>query len=552
MSRPRGVRGEARLATISGPCVREAMERAIRHLAEHEELINALNVFPVPDGDTGTNMVLTVQSAVEGLRELGDASLGKTLEVMASRALLGARGNSGVILAQYLVGLSQAVDSHRASWQTWAEALARATDEAYRAVAEPKEGTILTLMRAVAEEAKRLKGKPLPAAALALLSRANEALAQTREMLPELAEAGVVDSGGLGYLFVLRGFVEQVVGETEMAESLQALLEENRKRMEAYTAARREPAPDAPALRDTPSTRFCLQFILKGEDLPLGEIRERLSRETASVVVVGGPTMAHVHVHTNDPDSALGIGAAYGEVGRVKLDDIHRQYHDFVFGTKGEVTGPVALIPVVNGEGLAEIARGLGATEVIVADKMNPAVGELLEAIGRVPQAQVVILPNDENVILVAQHAAKLSEKEVRVVPTTTIPQGLVALLAAEGDLASTVAKMEGAMRRVRTGEVTYAIRRTNVNGLPVEAGEYLAIWDSSPTSTGTTPEEALLRSLPRVVGQESLLTLLYGREVTNAQAMGLADAIRGQFPNLEVQIYYGGQPYHHYIVALE
>jgi DAK2 domain fusion protein YloV len=528
------------------------MERAVRHLAAHEELINALNVFPVPDGDTGTNMVLTVQSAVDGLRELGDASLGKTLEMMASRALLGARGNSGVILAQYLVGLSQGVDSHRASWQTWAEALARATDEAYRAVAEPKEGTILTLMRAVAEEAKRLQGKPLPAAALALLSRANEALAQTQEMLPELAEAGVVDSGGLGYLFALRGFVEQVVGETEMAEPLRALLEENRERMEAYTAARREPAPDAPALRDTPSTRFCLQFILQGEDLPLGEIRERLSRETASVVVVGGPTMAHVHVHTNDPDSALGIGATYGEVGRVKLDDIHRQYHDFVFGTKGEVTGPVALIAVVNGEGLAEIARGLGATEVIVADKMNPAVGELLEAIGRVPQAQVVILPNNENGILVAQHAAQLSEKEVRVVPTTTIPQGLAALLAAEGDLASTVAKIEGAMGRVRTGEVTTSIRRTNLNGLPIQAGEYLAIWDSSPMSTGKTPEEALLRSLPQVLGQESLLTLFYGREVTNAQAMGLADAIRGQFPNLEVQIYYGGQPYHHYIVALE
>lgn len=408
------------------------MARALGYLTENEELINALNVFPVPDGDTGTNMLLTLRSAVEGLRELGKAPLGKTLEVVSSRALLGARGNSGVILAQYLAGLSRGVDSSQASWQTWAEALARATEEAYRAVAEPKEGTILTLMRVVAEEAKRLKGnKPLPAAALALMSRANEALASTREMLPELAEAGVVDSGGLGYLFVLRGFVEQVVGETEMAESLQVLLEENRKRMEAYTAARREPAPDAPVLRDTPSTRFCLQFILKGEDLPLGEIRGRLAQETASVVVVGGPTMAHVHVHTNDPDNALGIGAAYGEVGRVKLDDIHRQYHDFVFGTKERVMGPVALIPVVNGEGLAEIARGLGATEVILADKMNPAVGEFLEAIGRVPGAQVVILPNDENILLAAQNAAKLSEKEVQVVPTRTIPQGLAALLAA-------------------------------------------------------------------------------------------------------------------------
>lgn len=551
MSRPRGAMREAR--RITGPCVHEAMERALGYLTENEELINALNVFPVPDGDTGTNMLLTMRQSVEGLRELGEAPLGKTLEVMTSRALLGARGNSGVILAQYLAGLSRGVDSHQASWQKWAEALAHATEEAYRAVAEPKEGTILTLMRVVAEEAKRLQGKSLPAAALALMSQANEALANTPQMLPELAEAGVVDSGGLGYLFVLRGFVEQVVGETELPESLRVLLGENRKRMEAYTAARREPAPDAPALlRDTPSTRFCLQFIIKGEDIPLGEIRERLAQETASVVVVGGPTMAHVHAHTNDPDNALGIGAAYGEVGRVKLDDIHHQYHNFVFGTKEPVTGPVALIPVVNGAGLAEIALGLGAAEVILADKMNPSVGEFLEAIGRVPMAEVVILPNDENAILAAQNAAKLSEKGVQVVPTRTIPQGLVALLAAEGDLASSVARMEEAMGRVKTGEVTTSIRQTNLQGLSVEAGEYLAIWDGVPTNTGKTPEEAALRSLPQVLGREVLLTLFYGREVTSARAMGLADTIRGKFPNLEVQIYYGGQPYHQYIVALE
>jgi hypothetical protein len=514
---------------------------------ENEELINALNVFPIPDGDTGTNMALTLRAALQRIKGANKWPLGKLTQGLAQGALIGARGNSGVILAQFLDGFASAVDSKPAiSLREFAAALNRGTEEAYRAVADPKEGTILTVMRTAAGKAGRFAGKDSVQAAKSTFAAANEALARTKEILPQLREAGVVDAGGLGFLYILKGFAEALASEP-IPLPIQGLLEDDLHSMSVYKHE----------LKEALFTRFCLQFSIRGSSLNDQEIRARLQEDGESVVVAGGrgKELAHVHIHTNDPDRALAIGASFGELSRVKLDDMHHQYQRSITGPLERPEGGPALIPVVSGEGLVEIMRNLGAAEVIKADKMNPSVGEILQAIGVVPQFRVILLPNNKNAILTAEAAARLSEKEVLVVPSRSIPQGISAILASSstgGELKEDVKEIATAIQGVKSGEVTQAIRGTRLAGVKVNQGEYIGFLDGEFATSGKDLEKTTLKLLKAMVAKEKLITIFYGMKVSGEEASLLMERVRSIYPEREVQLYHGGQPYRHYIIAVE
>jgi hypothetical protein len=532
---------------LNGEFLREAIVRADRYLTENEELINALNIFPIPDGDTGTNMALTLRAALQRIKGTNKWPLDKLAQGLAQGALVGARGNSGVILAQFLDGFASTIDSKSAiSFRQFATALERGTEEAYRAVADPKEGTILTVMRTAADKAGRFAEEDSLKAAKRTFAAANEALARTKEILPQLREAGVVDAGGLGFLYILKGSVEALTSEP-IPLPIQGLLEEDLHRMTVYKHE----------LKEALVTRFCLQFSIKGSSLNDEEIRAKLQESAESVVVAGGRRMklAHVHIHTNDPDRALAIGASFGELSRVKLDDMHHQYQRFITGSLKKPEGGPALIPVVSGEGLVEIMHNLGAAEVIKADKMNPSVGEILEAIGVVPQFKVILLPNNKNVILAAEAAARLSEKEVLVVPSRSIPQGISAILASSstgGELEEDVKEMTTAIQGVKSGEVTQAIRGTRLSGVKVKQGEYIGFLDGEFATSGKDLEETTLKLLEAMVTEEELITIFYGMKVSGEEASSLIERVESIYPEKEVQLYHGGQPYRHCIIAVE
>jgi DAK2 domain fusion protein YloV len=452
---------------MDGKYICDALALADSYLSENEELINALNVFPIPDGDTGTNMAHTLHAVMDKINDKPEGTVKRKTQALARTALINARGNSGVILAQFLDGFVSAMNSRmRMSFREFTDALKYGTEAAYRAIADPKEGTILTVMRACSDEARALEEGDIATAARGIFNAGYEALSRTREILPELKEAGVVDSGGLGFLYFMKGFLDMIVPEP-ISFPASALLEGDLQRMETYKHG----------MSEIPSTHFCLEFILNKVKLPIKEIRERLSKTAESVVIVEDKEMAHIHIHTDDPDKALTQAASFGDM--VKLDDMFYQIRQSIDGHQDIPQDLPALIPVVSGEGLAEIMRNLGAAGVIVSSKMNPSVGEILGAVSKLPHPTAIVLPNDKNVILSAEHAAKLSEKEILVVSSKSIPQGISALLTQpQGRKENFLTAMTAAIQRVKSGEVSRAVRKTSLSGVEIEKDDYIGFYD--------------------------------------------------------------------------
>ncbi len=539
---------------VDGERFKRLVYASLAWLRQHQEEINALNVFPVPDGDTGTNMVLTMQSAWDEVAEVQENNVGKVAHRVAHGALMGARGNSGVILSQVWRGIARYLDNKE--WLTGAD-LAAALEEgartAYKGVIRPVEGTILTVVREAAEEASLAAARTNdPQSVLErTVRRAWDALARTPDLLPVLAEAGVVDAGGQGLCVILEGMLRALRGE---------MLGEP-----AAVAG----APGAAVTLTPPAEEeygYDVQFLIVGHGLDVEAIRRDIDAMGTSALVVGDAETVKVHVHVPDPGVPLSYAVKLGSLRDVVVEDMQAQYREFVRAraqapatlvpTVGAPLGEVSVVAVTVGDGLEKVFISLGAAAIIPGGQtMNPSTEEILRVVESVPTPKVIILPNNKNIILAAQQARELSRKEVAVVPTQSIPQGVAALLVFnhQAGLEENAAIMSRAMGDVCTGEVTTATRDVTLNGVQVRQGQIIGLMDDQLVVSGDTVEgvvEALLERME--TAEREIVTLYYGAGVTQGDAEALTAHLQEQYPDQSFEVVYGGQPHYFYIISVE
>jgi len=541
------------IASLSGAELRELFAAATAWLERNVLQVNAVNVFPVPDGDTGTNMYLTMRATMEEAERCEDPAAGAVLAAMSHGALMGARGNSGVILSQIIGGLARGVDGATdVTPKGLAAGLEQASAAAYRAVTKPAEGTILTVIREVSEAVTAANGNgDLDSLLETAVSTAKSSVEKTPSLLPVLREAGVVDAGGLGLSVLLEGMLHHIRGEP--IETAAEAAEPVEQDWLASTGARHQ--------TEGSLYGYCTELLIGGRELDLEEIRGRVMGLGDSVIVVGDPQLVRVHVHTDDPGAALSLGTGAGQLVQVKVDNIRKQaerfveMHEEMRGDAAEAP-PLSTVAVVAGEGMARVFRSVGCTRVVSGGPtMNPSTREIVDAVEACPADDVAVLPNDKNIILAAQQARKLTKKRLHVVGTRSMPQGIAALLAVSPgeDVKTVVEAMEDACGAVRTIEITRAVRRTSIGGVRVNEGDVIAIVDDQLQLAAPSAEEAVvgaLESLPQA--DESLATLYYGAETTAAAAEELARNIRERFSSYEVEVVFGGQPNYDYIVSVE
>jgi DAK2 domain fusion protein YloV len=516
----------------------------------HRQIVDGLNVFPVPDGDTGTNMLLTMQAAVEQVEKLSGAQAGMVASAAAHGALLGARGNSGVILSQFVQGVADGLSGCVTfSVKDLAAAMQLGTELAYQSVAEPVEGTILTVATAVSQAAgQSAQSRPDFGIFMAeIVEAARAAQARTPELLPVLKEAGVTDSGGQGLLYILEGGLRFLNKQPITINSTK---------------------PAAPMLRSSlgvgeKSFGYDVQFLIEGEQLDVERIRSQIDRMGSSTVVVGDEHTVKVHIHVDDPDQPLDYGAGQGQVSKVVVENLGEQANAFVrerFGqldqAKSNGDNGVAVISVASGDGLTDIFHSLGAHRVVPGGQtMNPSAKELLDVVERIDTDRVLLLPNNNNIILTARQVQRLSKKDVGVVPTRTIPQGIAALLSFNdrADVGTNVRRMSEAGQLVHTLEFTKATRKTTFNGFNIETGDVLGLFDDEIVSVGGEYFEVVLATLAGIeFNGWDIITIYYGQDGSREQADQLAAEIEVHYPAVEVEVYFGGQPHYYYIISLE
>lgn len=552
--RPEPAHGDARYV-VDGPGFKRLIRAALTWLQHHQIAINALNVYPVPDGDTGTNMVLTMRSAWSEIEDSPEHNVGKVARQMAHGALMGARGNSGVILSQIWRGFARSLDEKpvlRAD--DLADACQEASATAYKGVVKPVEGTILTVMRAVADAAEEAgQGTDdLVSVLERLVFAAHEAVVLTPSLLPVLKEAGVVDAGGQGLFVILEGMLRYMRGE--------AIAEDVRLGDSVDLTV-------GPISHGDTDYEYDVQFLVVGEDLDVGGIRERIAAMGDCPLVVGDPTTIKVHVHVDDPGEPISYGAQLGSLRDVVVEDMQAQYQDFVVGHQSAVSktlgsasaqslGEVGVVAVVPGEGLARVFQSLGVGAVVRGGQtMNPSTKDLLDAVESLTTDQVVILPNNSNVIMAAEQTRELSEKDVAVVPTRFVPQGVASLLSLnyQADLETNVETMKRAMEDVETLEITLATRSVRVNGVEVSNGEVIGLHNGELTASGDSVEEVTCHLLREVNSEDAeIITLYYGEDVSEDDAQALAGRIQEDWPDQEIEVIPGGQPHYYYIVSVE
>jgi DAK2 domain fusion protein YloV len=538
--------------SLSGDDFRQMVEAGTHCVEQHVDAINALNVFPVPDGDTGTNMLLTLRSAsMAELPEPGSRTVAAVSEVIAHAALLGARGNSGVIFSQYLKGLAAGLkgcaDCDGPSLQ---KALTLAAEAAYHAVGKPVEGTMLTVMRAAAHAAE-LVSQPLPELWQTAFRAAEEALAHTPEQLAVLKKAGVVDAGGQGVVAFMAGAQAFLTGATE------ASLEIISPRGTLGNLAAARVSHTFFEHTDEELYGYCTQFIIHGESMNVDRLREQVVAMAESTVVVGDRAIVRVHAHVEDPGPLLSLGASLGALDQIKIENMDTMHLEFMaqHGYVAEQV-PVAVVAVASGEGLERAFRELGAAVVVRGGQtMNPSAGDLLDAARRSGGEQVVLLPNNPNVLLAAQQAQVMEGCRCAVVPSHSIPQGVAALLAFNPDLDANanLKAMTAALATVRSGEVTTAVRDSTVDGVNVSRGQAIAFLDRKLKAAAVTPQQALIELLSQAkFPAGTLITLYWGGDIAPAEARQTADAIRERWPEAEVELIQGGQPHYHFFVSIE
>ena len=537
---------------LDGDDLRAMFASAVHLLEANVEAINALNVFPVPDGDTGINMFLTLQDSVAGTRGLDRAGADMVSRVLADGALKAAKGNSGVILSQFFEGLAVGLqDSPNFGTPELATALREARDRSYKAVGEPKEGTMLTVVSDVARAASEIENEAveMPDFLSALCEAARESVALTPTLLPVLREAGVVDAGGQGLLVILEGARryasgEAGPGEVEVPEPVG---------IDGSTGAVSHEFLDSV---EEEAYGYCTQFLVEGVDLDPDDLRTKVSEMGRSAVVVGNATSVQVHVHAEDPGPVISLGAGLGSLSSVKVENMDAQHERFSADRRGEETSSLAVVAVAWGDGFVDLFRGYGADQIVTGgDTMNPSVGDLLQAIDRARSETVIVLPNNSNIVPAAEQAARKSSKDVHVVPTKSIPQGVAAMLEFNVDLDAdrNVEEMNDAVEAVRTGQVTEAVRGVTMNGVTVEQGMVVGMLEREVVAAGEDVE-AVARTLVEAAREDEieLVTLYRGAPISEADARRIADALDSDIDDIEVELVEGGQPHYHFLISLE
>ena len=540
------VRELPRLGT-DGQAFKQLVRAALGWLRHHQSAINALNVYPVPDGDTGTNMVLTMQSAWNEIKDSPQRNVGQVARQMAHGALMGARGNSGVILSQVWRGFARSLDGKEVyTASDLAAACREAATTAYKGVVKPVEGTILTVARAVADAATRAEGETSDLVRMLerMVFAAHEAVMLTPSLLPVLEEAGVVDAGGQGLFVILEGMLRYMRGES---------IAEDAQMTEAVDLISTELEPGEVGYG------YDVQFLIVGQSIDVDQVRQKITAMGECPLVVGDPTTVKVHVHVPDPGVPISYGAGLGSLRDVVVEDMQAQYRDFIAERDLEpdvVSHEIGVVAVVAGDGLARVFRSLGASQIVRGGQtMNPSTQDLLEAAESVPSERVILLPNNGNIILAAEQACALSEKQLAVVPSRSIPQGLAALLAINyhADLETNVDVMVSAMGDVETGEVTTATRTATINGVEVADGQIIGLHEGKLKVAGERIEK-IVRALLAEMGAErrEIITLYYGADVSESDASALAESLQESWPDQEIEVILGGQPHYHYILSVE
>jgi DAK2 domain fusion protein YloV len=565
--------------TLGGEDFRRLLQSATTWLERNAAAVDALNVFPVPDGDTGTNMLLTMRAALDGARKVKGSAAGAVLKGAAQGAVMGARGNSGVILSQIVAGIARSAGEHETcDGSLLAAALAEGAATAYRAVSRPVEGTILTVARLAGDGAVAAAGQPpagVPLTCRYVMERAHsaarEAVERTPEQLPVLRQSGVVDAGGEGYRVILEGMALDLAGES--------LPESPSTTPHTGEGARAEGSvPLVLDAQDGGEWGYCTQFLIHGDALDVMRLREDLQKIAESTLVVGDESFVRVHGHTENPGELLTFAVRHGRLQRISIEDMDAQHDAWLRNqvqsteaaespAEGEgpsrstpaPTVPLGTVAVAPGSGLADVLRSLGALEIVPGGQtMNPSAGELLEAARRSGAETVILLPNNGNVVSTAEHAIGVAQNgspRVLVVPTRTVPQGIAAQLAFDPQSSpeENVAAMTGAAGAVRTVEVTRATRSVTIGELEVGEGDVLGLLDDKVVAAAAEPLVAATRALDLAsAGKAELITVYRGEGPDEPQATAFVKALQGHYQGAEIQLVYGGQPHYDYMISVE
>lgn len=514
------------------------VESAIDALRVHKEEINAMNVFPVPDGDTGTNMLLTMQAVKEAVGNTNHHEMASVCQAISKGSLMGARGNSGVVLSQILKGLTEVMeDKESIDVAVMAEALSRGAEVAYRAVMKPVEGTILTVVRAASDEGNRIKDDcaTLEEWFAGVTRKAKEALDQTPELLPVLKEAGVVDAGGRGLLAIFEGILAFLTGENlgEIEEEVEQVSVRSPRQVEDF--------------------RYEAQFILHCKDSKVEKFRETLHRLGGSVLVVGGDKLYRVHVHTDQLGKVIEEASAVGRLSDVEITDLREQVEEAEV-RRGGMEKPVGVVAVAVGEGIKEVLRSMGVDFIVDGGQsMNPSTAEMLDAVNALPQERVLLIPNNKNIIPAAEQTRSLTEKEVAVIPAAAITEGFAAMVAFDprADWEENRKRMTEALKNVKTGAVTTAVRDSRCSLGKIKKGSYIGFFKGEIVSKADNMREAAVRLLERMVEEGGeIASVIVGEEAKGEDHGEIVRFLEDK--GLEVEVIDGGQPVYHYIFGLE
>ncbi len=540
--------------TINGADLRRMIISAAAAIENHKQALNELNVFPVPDGDTGTNMSMTITAAAGDLRKADDPDLGTAAKIAASAMLRGARGNSGVILSLLFRGISRKLKGCTdCDGVLWAQALQEGVDAAYKAVMKPAEGTILTVSRLAAAKAQEASQENnfIEFVQNAAVEEAKIALANTVNQNPVLKKAGVVDAGGKGWLTALEAMLSSIQGEDVVAEAA------------GEATAVKEAADFSDFNTEDITFTYCTEFIVSREnDKDPEELRAFLSQLGDSLVLVDDDEIIKVHVHTNDPGKALSEAVHYGSFVTVKVENMRLQHTEKVMNEKdlapqiAEPEKPLGVVSVCAGAGLADVFLNLGVDQIISGGQtMNPSTQDILEAVNKVPAETVFVLPNNKNIIMAAEQVDALTPKHVVVIPSKTVPQGVTAMLAfsPEGAVEENTDAMTQALGNVDTMQITYAARNSDFDGYDIHEGDYLALYGSQLFGT-SRDIKVLLKSLAEKVRDDGkeYVTIYYGEDVKEKHAQKAADIFADICPDADVNLLSGGQPVYYYLISAE
>ena len=546
------------IQNIDGKQVRDMFVSGANNLKNHKDLVDKLNVFPVPDGDTGTNMSLTISCAIKELNKVEQDDIGQLGKALSKGSLMGARGNSGVILSQIIRGIAKSIEGKETlNSMDIAEALKNGSDTAYKAVIKPVEGTILTVVRESSDYA--LKAAALEEDVIEfmklLVKEANNSLDRTPELLHALKEAGVVDSGGKGLVLVYEGMLKSLEGQFVESQEIQttettSVQVENRLSTEDI------------------KFQYCTEFILETDKISDLKMRDIMIKYGDSLVVVGDDGIIKVHVHTNTPGTVLQEALAYGQLLTIKIENMKLQHENKVIkdaqedkevseqAAVSEEPKEFGFIATSMGQGLAKIFKDFGVNHIIEGGQtMNPSTEDFMNAIEKMNAHNIIILPNNSNIIMAANQAKDLSDKNIIVIPTKNVSQAFAALVNFDADLTieENEANMVEALSTVKSGQVTYAVRNTVINDVEVKEGNIIGLGEGKLLSAGDNIDEITTNLIESLVDEDSaIITLFYGEDIKEEQAEALRESLEEKFEDIDIELYYGGQPIYYYLVSVE